>query len=426
MLPSVSQTRPSPVLTPELLDALKTRYLEAWRHASPIYVAPPKTSRLRQLRCRGAISRLVSQLAGEIEALPADEGEQALWRRRVQTRLRTFGRRWLDWPDEYGSLLVGDDFYGASIDFLGAARDFATQLEPADQFQALRNVWIANSLQLLTGARLETSDSIFAYSMLYPLTDNYLDDPRVTAQDKRRFQACFGRRLAGESVRPATDREARIYSLVGRIEAQFPRVEFPDVYSSLLAIHDAQGLSLRQHDPATRSAEALDISIRKGGSSVLPDGLLAAGRMSSDELAFCFGYGVFLQLLDDLQDVASDLAAGHRTVFSLGAESGPLDDQASRLLNLMQSTLASRTVFLGPEHEDVIGLIGRNCHALWVGAIAEVPALFTPRFLRAVGRSWPIRLRVTPRILRDSKRKLSRAVDSLRQQRGAASVLDLL
>src|SRR4030067_480163 len=49
--------------------------------------------------------------------------------------------------------------------------------------------------------------------------------------------------------------------------------------------------------------------------SVLANGYLVAGRLDPADEDFCFGFGTFLQLADDLQDVAEDADCGHRTLF---------------------------------------------------------------------------------------------------------------
>ena len=42
--------------------------------------------------------------------------------------------------------------------------------------QAMRNVWIMNISQVLLNVEVKFTNAIFAYSMLYPYTDNILDD----------------------------------------------------------------------------------------------------------------------------------------------------------------------------------------------------------------------------------------------------------
>jgi hypothetical protein len=213
---------------------------------------------------------------------------------------------------------------------------------------------------------------------------------------------------------------------VARIEEEFPRASFGDVYESLLAIHRAQGRSLLQQDePRLPDDEILAISCEKGGTSVLADLYLVCGRASTPEEGFAFGYGVFLQLLDDLQDVGPDLEAGHQTLFTRAARRGPLDGPTARLARLIGRVLEGADVVAGPACADRRDLIRRNCLTLLVGAVSEQPARFTRRFRRAIERQWPLSLRAMRRLRRRAERRGREASASLRRRAGASSLLDL-
>jgi hypothetical protein len=235
----------------------------------------------------------------------------------------------------------------------------------------------------------------------------------------------FGRRLAGLPVRPAAESEAAVFGLVGRIEVQFPRGEFPDVHESLLAIHGGQRRSLsRQRDPRLSDTEILEISFEKGGSSVLADAYLVAGEVSPYDERFAFGYGAFLQLLDDLQDVAADLEAGHQTIFTRAAHRGPLDEPAARLARYVDRILDEEPL-TGLEAANRWDLIRRNCRTLLVGAIADQPQRFNRSFRRAIERQWPFSFGAMRRLRRRAERRLRSAAARLAERAGAPSLLDL-
>ena len=253
------------------------------------------------------------------------------------------------------------------------------------------------------GRPVALGDALFAYSMLYPLTDNLLDDPARDARAKRAFNRRFGRRLAGEAVAPADDGETAVFALVARIEDEFPRGAFPEVHESLLAIHAGQTRSLAQQDDPELSAEALlSISCEKGGTSVLADLFLVAGRPAGPDRRFAFGYGVFLQLLDDLQDVEADLAAGHQTLFTRAAARGVLDEPAARLARFVDRVLDSEAL-ADEEAAERRDLVRRNCRTLLVSAVAAQPRRFSRRFRRSIERQWPFTLGAMRR-LRASRR----------------------
>jgi hypothetical protein len=145
--------------------------------------------------------------------------------------------------------------------FAEMARQFDSSVSIADIYQAGRNLWSMNFVQLLLGLPVEVTPSAFAYSMLYPYTDNYLDDPHIGEEAKRQFNRRFAQRLEGENVAPLNEREERIFRLVGMVESQFERRHNPLVYDSLLAIHKAQNRSLvlLQGDASPYAVDVLGI-----------------------------------------------------------------------------------------------------------------------------------------------------------------------
>jgi hypothetical protein len=62
--------------------------------------------------------------------------------------------------------------------------------------------------------------------------------------------------------------------------------------------------------PRLTEIDVLAIGLEKGGTSILADGYLVGNTLSSAPAAFLFGWGAFLQLADDLQDVRLDGQAG--------------------------------------------------------------------------------------------------------------------
>lgn len=285
------------------------------------------------------------------------------------------------------------EFSDAGDEFARRAHSFDPDLQVEDLFQALRNLWILNSMQAGFGLPVRVTPSGVAYSLLYPYSDNFLDDPVVTGEEKREFSKRFRLRLSGYSVPAPSRLEAKISDLVEMIESEFPRSSFPDVFESLLAIHAGQEKSLRQHSSSKRWTESdlMDISIEKGGTSVLADAYLAKGYLSLENAAFSFGYGVFLQLIDDLQDVEEDLRNGHQTLFTLAASMGTLDAAANRLhaFTDVVLTLGSPRVFRNAD--TLTELVRRSCRFLILESIARCPRLFSETYSRNMERYSPMR-----------------------------------
>jgi hypothetical protein len=405
------------------LGAVRHEFLSLWDSTPPEMPAMgPRVGILRQRSTARAASRLIDDLAADIERLPPSEPERRAWRERVRERLQQFGQDRLGWPEGYRRLLFGDCFYESGMAFTREARAFDSRLSLEQVGQALRNVWIGNSFQMLLDRPIELRPGLFAYSMLYPVTDNWLDDPAVPGADKRSFNEWFGRRLAGLPVRPADTREAAVGRLVARIEQDFPRDRFPSVYASLLAIHEGQVRSLaQQNGTGLADAQLLDISFRKGGSSVVADLYLVTDIAEPLEERFAFGFGVCLQLLDDLQDVEADLAAGHETLFTRAARQGSLDESAARLASFLETVLLRNGRFDGPAFADRLDLLRRNCLALLVGSVADTPNRFSRRFRRDLERHSPVSLRARRRLRRRALVRWSRVQSALAGPSVAAS-----
>jgi hypothetical protein len=220
--------------------------------------------------------------------------------------------------------------------------------------------------------------------------------------------------------------ERDVQRLVELIESEFPRARFPEVYSSLLAIHQAQLDSLKQQTSSPDELEILRISVAKGGASLLADGYLAAGTASREEVDFYFGYGAVLQFLDDLQDVQADGQAKHSTVFTQRAENGPLDGIASRLYHFMHRVLTPSKRFASPAFDDRKDLILRNCTFLFVGAVAERYELFTPHYLKQLEARWPLDFTSMRKLKRQANYRLKKAGKSLLRRKKVESVFELL
>ena len=257
-----------------------------------------------------------------------------------------FAKPVLGLDDCHIALLLENGFAQMGAHLGRYARRFDASISSEDLFQACRNAWVACGLQSLLGQAMTVTPSIFAYSMLYPYSDNYLDDAGVDSAAKRSFSGRFRNRLAGLDLPPANVREEAIWELVRLIESEYERSAYPSVYTSLLAIHRSQEESIRLIDrngfAPQNAGQPLDVTrlvFAKGGDSVLADAYLAAGRLTAAEARFAFEWGVLLQLGDDLQDVREDAAGGIRTLFSEAIGCEPLDQLTSRTFHFTQRVM---------------------------------------------------------------------------------------
>jgi hypothetical protein len=240
---------------------------------------------------------------------------------------------------------------------------------------------------------MSLTPAVFAYSLLYPYSDNYLDAPEISRESKISFSVRFGRRLAGEAVAPANDREVAIWRLVELIEGQYSRTAWPEVYASLLRIHQAQEKSIRLLRGAPRSGEVdlLELIFEKGGESVLADGYLAAGTLSEDQARFIFHWGVLLQLTDDLQDVEEDCREGDLTLFTAAAGLEPLDALTSRTLHFAQRVMPLMDGLADGGSLALRQLIKQSSWSLLIRSAGKLGKLYTQEYIDRLETCSPFR-----------------------------------
>ncbi len=286
------------------------------------------------------------------------------------------------------------------------AREFDDQISWEDVYQAGRNVMSMNFMQALLGLPVQMTPAIFAYSMLYPYTDNYLDDPAIGAETKKAFNQRFARQLQGQWVSPENAAEERIYQLVAMIEDQYPRPAYPRLHQSLLAIHQAQArsLGLVQPEASPYEIDVLGITFEKGGASVLADGYLVAGELSDDQADFMFGYGAFTQLMDDLEDIEADRKAGRLSLFSQTADHWPLDALTTRTLHFGLQVLDRMDGITVPEAMPLKAFFLKSVAPLIFASAGQAGRYYTPAYLRQIEAYMPFRFAA----LKKQRRKLAR------------------
>jgi hypothetical protein len=289
------------------------------------------------------------------------------------------------------------------------ARAFDPSLSAEDIYQAGRNAWTANGLQWLLGRPVQMTPAILAYSLLYPYTDNYIDDPSVSASSKQTFNERFRMRLAGEVLEPGDPHEKAIFDLVAMIEGQYPRTGHPEVFDSLLAIHHAQAESQRllHHSGPPRGVDVLGLSFEKGGTSVLADGCLVSPTINAAQRRYAYGHGVFAQLLDDMEDIPQDSQAGRLTLYSQPDGRGSLEGLANRTFQF------GRKVLMGLDCFEVEGsvqkLIQRAADLFLIDAIGRTDGYYTKAYLVEIEAHSPFRFS----FLEEQRNKFSKRHGSL-------------
>lgn len=295
-----------------------------------------------------------------------------------------------DFEKKHLQLILSDDFKSVSKDFFYRARAFGPELTPENIYQGIRNVWIMNGIQLMMNVPVKITPSVFAYSMIYPYSDNLLDDPAISGSEKVAFSDRFNKRLHGQPVIPANFSEKQLFKLVAFFEEEFQREKFPKVFESLYAIQQGQTNSLNLIKQQSLSEkEILTICFEKGGASVLADGYLVAGKLTSVQEQALFGYGVYLQLLDDIQDVKEDAGADTNTMFSC-LEKKSLAQFVNKTIHFGRTALDEMKCFTGIKNKHFIELMNKSIETMIIESVGLNSEWYSSQYLQEIEKYSPL------------------------------------
>ena len=381
------------------MPALLAQSIALWRDCPDSLPAFGHSFSLEQQQSREReLDHFLEVVQSELRSLPASRREREEVQGRISEAFSRLALSALDLSDSHLDLLLAGGFSGIGTELGRRARRLNFPATVPDIIQASRNAWTACGLQMLLGVEMSLTPSIFAYSMLYPATDNYMDSPEVSREDKLGFSARFGERLAGRAVPPANDREANIWRLVELIEEEHSRQARPQVFDSLLMIHDAQQQSLRllRRRASKEPVDILSLCFRKGGASVLADGVFARGSLSAQEAEFVYNWGVFLQLADDLQDLRDDSRDGAFTLFSDAAGREPLDQLTNRTFHfgrrvMRQMEELPTAATPNPRLRALKELIRGSGNPILIRSAGEAGEFYSPAYLAELETHSPFR-----------------------------------
>jgi hypothetical protein len=246
---------------------------------------------------------------------------------------------------DYALIEIYKELGTITQEFLDKGQHLGADLTYDDLYKGARTVWFMITFQVIFIIERSFTPSIYGYNMLYPLTDNYIDNPTVTMEEKKFFIDRFRQRLMGDPMEAKNNHEKHVYAMVEEIESQWNRDDYPSVYLGLVSIHDAQTMSMKQlsmkeqelsQNEYQQKMEILQISAMKGAASVIAAGFLIKGILRGYHMAYLAHLGLALQLLDDLQDVEEDLKNNRMSIFAHAIRHGEtLDKATARLLNFI-------------------------------------------------------------------------------------------
>lgn len=330
------------------IEICLNEFTQLWNNAPNDFISVTNEISIEEkLKREEGLIRFSKAIQNEVDLKKMDVLDRQRFVEQFKESFGLFFKNSFSFSNTETAIISDSGFVNITKEFMLMARRFDPEVNMNDVFQASRNLWIINSLQIMMDAPVKLTPSIFAYSMLYPYSDNYLDDPSISSSEKKAFSDRFRQRLNGEHVLPANNMEQTIFDLVALIEEDWDRNQFPEVYESLLAIHDAQtkSIGLINANSVMPDEDLLSICIEKGGTSVLADGYLINGTLTPEQQMFCFGFGAFLQFVDDIQDIKDDMNDRLNTFFIASAKKKQLDHLVNKTFWFGQQVMSDLSCF---------------------------------------------------------------------------------
>lgn len=292
--------------------------------------------------------------------------------------------------------------------FIKKAKEFDKEIEESCIVQALRNIWVITILQVIFKSNVELTKSIFAYSMIYPYSDNFLDNIDISVEAKNKFNNKISSMLKGRGVQCESYLEKKIYKLLKYIEEDYNRKDFKEVYEGLLKIQEGQIKSIEQQGEFSLPYvnDILGISIEKGGASVLVDGYLIKGKLNLEEEKFCLFYGFLLQLIDDFQDLKSDKKNSHTTIMSQLGGRYYMDEMINKLINYVYYVFDSTELLR--EKEDLNKVIKSDSLVLILCSIALNKEYFSKEYIKKMDKHLPFSIAYIEKLNKTLVRKISK------------------
>lgn len=370
----------------ELHKLLETEFTAQWMNSPDRF---PKSKRqfsyLEKRIWEIKFNRFLSVIKNEIKLDSPDKNK-------LLDLSKSFFENNLAYSNEQLGLIFSEKMLLATKDFINKAWIFDRELSDEAIFQALRNAWVMLGLQSFFSKEIKVTPSVLAYSLLYPYTDNLIDSPIISVDDKLAFSNRFANRLAGKNVIAESELESKIFNLVKMIEQEFDRDSYPELYDSLLAIHNAQTQSLKllNKESYLSEEECFQICIDKGATSVIADGFLVLGKLNDKQYSFLYEYGAYLQILDDLQDAQDDYKEGIMTYFSRHIQYGNLDQLLCKTYYLGKSFYQKLANWY-PNEIAFHDLIQRSFGFLLIASVFQNQSYFSADFVQLIEKHAPFR-----------------------------------
>ena len=282
-----------------------------------------------------------------------------------------------------------EEFVREAKRFIDRVRAFDGELDQAQIWQAFRNYLIYAIIVDMQGERQNAGDQILAYSLLYPYTDNYIDNEKIPQECKERYNRMIADKLRGCGVTPQSPLEERTCLLLDMILGICSEPAEKKISGMLLQLLYAQSSSIGgritdvsgdipvEKIPEKSTEQILETSIWKGSTSVVADYLLSTPHWTQKEEKFYRKFGFLLQLIDDLQDIEEDRRSGNRTLMAQCRELSVREKYVNRLLWYSWRVLTE----FEPVNPRMKEFVLKNCVAIILDAASVNAQFFSKAYL---------------------------------------------
>lgn len=272
--------------------------------------------------------------------------------------------------------------------FVRRSREFDQTLTMDDIWQALRNFLIYAVLADLQGDEQNCDDPILAYSLLYPYTDNFLDNRANEEEGKHHYNAFIQAVIQGEEITPENEVEEKTKMLLDMILSYPGFADKEEARNALLLILDAQKRSIKQQCSETlRKEEIQEISVYKGATSVYVDYIFSTLYHNRSEAEFYLQFGFMLQLVDDLQDIQEDQREGSQTLMTYSLKNGQLENITNKLLHFIHVIYEQ----FEPRNGGLKEFMLQNCYQMVLVTAAMNDSLYSKEYLLKIMPYLPFR-----------------------------------
>lgn len=274
--------------------------------------------------------------------------------------------------------------------FFKAATSFDETMSMEEIGQAARNYLVYDIFTQIHNLPPVVTPAIFGYSMLYPYTDNYIDDPQYSADEKNDYNRMIAGHIKGDNVKTRCIHDIKTCELIDDVIHFYENEDQTDIRHGLFYMLDAQKLSLTQTKSALKKDlnedEIFKISSYKGGISVLIDRFYVSTNMSEADFLFYLCYGFFLQLADDLQDITEDYKLERQTLFTFEKNENRVQIILNKLFHFLQTIMDAYTI----NNFELKEFIQKNCFYLLLFSTFGSEENFSKDYLSKLEQYLPV------------------------------------